>query len=102
MLMIKVNCPFLHSSMKKNSQIHVENNYENQNFAIIFWPSIPNQTKYLEPFYGSFHRPSIGFVYSPLNSATLSCSSKVTLHHLAAFGQSNRKVHALKRELCWD
>ena len=21
------------------------------------WPSIPNQTKYLTPFYGSFHRP---------------------------------------------
>ena len=29
------------------------------------WPSIPKQSKFLEHFYGCFHRP-----YSPLNSAS--------------------------------
>ena len=42
------------------------------------WPSIPNRTKYLEHFYGRFHRP-LALFNPPLNSATLSCSSEVTL-----------------------
>ena len=27
------------------------------------WPSIPNQTKHLEPFYGCFHRPLALFTH---------------------------------------
>ena len=42
------------------------------------WPSIPNGTKYLEPFFGHFHKP-FGLAYLPLNSATINCSSEVTL-----------------------
>ena len=75
MLIIKVNCPFLYSSMKiffvKIRLIFdIEKWLWKSEFCYI-WPSIPNQAKYLEPFYG--------LVYSPLNSAKLSCSSEVTL-----------------------
>ena len=48
------------------------------------WPSIPNQAKYLEPFYGHFHRPLALFTYSPLNSAKLSCLYEVTLNQVSA------------------
>ena len=44
--MIKVNIPFMYSSMKKKSKY--KNGLENQNFTKL--------TKYLEPFYGLFHR----------------------------------------------
>ena len=43
------------------------------------WPSIPNQAKYLEPFYGRFHRAlSLSTHQSQLNSAKVICSSEVT------------------------
>ena len=44
----------------------------------LFPHPIPNQDKLLKHFYGHFHRLAL-LIYSPLNSATLSCLSEVTL-----------------------
>ena len=35
------------------------------------WPSIPNQTEYLEPFYGPFHRPLVLLLTTKLNYVQL-------------------------------
>ena len=84
MSIIKVNLPILYSSMKKLFiKIRLIFDLEKwlwKSELCYIWPSIPNQTKYLEPFYGRCYIVyTFGFVYSPLNLATLSCSSEVTL-----------------------
>ena len=75
MLIIKVNCPFLYSSMKKNHKDWADFWHRKMTLKIRILLYLTFNTKYLKPFYGRFHRPS-------LNSATLSCSSEVTLSHV--------------------
>ena len=59
MLIIKVNCPFLYSSMKKKNCKDSADFWHRKikNEFCYVWPSIPNQSKHLEPFYWRFHRP---------------------------------------------
>ena len=67
-LMIKVNYPFLYSSMEKNCKD--SNDFWHRKMALKIrilqiWPSIPNQAKYLGSFYGcfQFHRPLALFTH---------------------------------------
>ena len=78
MLIIKVNHPFLYSSMKffflKICLIFNIGKWLWKSEFCYIWPSIPNQAKYLEPFYGRFQIP-LAF----LLATKLSCWSEVTL-----------------------
>ena len=55
---MKVNCPFLYSSMKRNRKdsADFENDFENPNFATFDLQYQIKSNTYLEPLFGHFHR----------------------------------------------
>ena len=56
MSLIKAGLPLLYASMKKQSERFGQSLTQKNDFENI-WHSIPNRAKYLEHFYGCFHRP---------------------------------------------
>ena len=75
----------MYSSIKKKIRkvrliCDIENWLWKSEFCYI-WPSIPNQTKYIPKTFLSPFSKTFGLVYSRWNSATLICSSEVTLMH---------------------
>ena len=72
MVIIKVNLPFLYSRMKKKI-VRIQLIFDIENLTINTKSNQIIRT-FLLPFSWIF-----GLVYFPLNSATLSCSSVVTL-----------------------
>ena len=84
--MIEVVLPFLRSSMKEKFRkiLLIFDIEMTLKIRIVLYLTFDTKSKqicmyFLPYFYGFFHRPCFGLVYSQVNSAMLSFSSEVTL-----------------------